>query len=299
VRLAAPAKLNLRLRVLGRRADEFHAIETLFLRLRLADMLTLEPGGEGIRLRVRSGPDDGGGSASPVPDGEGNLCWRAARLLYDELGREPSVEIGLEKRIPVAAGLGGGSSDAAAVLVGLNRALGAPLDRPAVLRLAGRLGSDVPFFAAETACALAWDRGQRLLPLAPPPSRPILVVMPGFGVSAADAYRWWGEDGGSAAAADLLPTPTRLAAWEVLEELAVNDLEPPVELRHPELAEIREALRAAGAAVAMLCGSGSCVAGVFRSEDERDAARSALATGRAATSGWKLVSTCTEGPPGS
>lgn len=298
MRIEAPAKLNLRLRVLGRRADEFHAIETLFLRLRLADTLTLEPGGEGIRLRVGSEPDTEAGSAAPAPDGEGNLCWRAARLLYDELGRPPSVEIGLEKRIPVAAGLGGGSSDAAAVLVELNRALGAPLDRTALLRLAGRLGSDVPFFAAETACALAWDRGQRLLPLAPPPARPVLVVVPGFGVSAADAYRWWGEDGGSAAPAGLLPPPARLAAWEVLEELAVNDLESSVERRHPQLAELREALRAAGAAVAMLCGSGSCVAGVFRTEGERDAARAALTTGPA-TRGWKLVSTCTEGPPGS
>lgn len=296
--IAAPAKLNLRLRVLGRRADGFHAIETLFLRLRLADTLQLEPGGEGIRLRLELEPGPRGGSSPHVPDGADNLCWRAARLLYEELGREPAVRIRLTKRIPVAAGLGGGSSDAAAVLVGLNRALGTPLDPDGLVRIAGRLGSDVPFFAAETACALAWDRGQRLLPLAPPPGRPALVVVPDFGISAADAYRWWGDDGGLVAPPGVLPPSDRLASWQTLEELAVNDLGPPVERRHPELAVAREALAAAGASVALLCGSGSCVAGIFGAKSERDAARARLASSEEIPAAWSVVSTSTEGPPG-
>lgn len=292
--VAAPAKLNLRLRVLGRRADGFHAIETLLIRLRLADAVELEAGGEGIELDVESPA-----GRYPVPDDETNLCWRAAQSFYAELGRAPSVAIRLTKRIPVAAGLGGGSSDAAAVLVGLNRLLGAPLDRPALADLAGRLGSDVPFFAAGTPCALAWGRGQRVLPLSPPPARPVLVVVPDFGIAAAEAYGWWSEDARSSEAApETLPPPDRIASWTTLAQLASNDLAPPVERRRPELATARRALETAGAAVAVLCGSGSCVAGVFPSESERDAARATLAAGAAIDPDWTTISTWTEGPPG-
>lgn len=291
MKLLAPAKLNVRLRVLGRRADGFHAIETLLVRLRLADSVELEPGGEGIGLHVEAPAAFGA-----VPDDETNLCWRAARLLYDELERMPAVTIRLIKRIPVAAGLGGGSSDAAAVLLGLNRLLGAPLDRAALVAIAGRLGSDVPFFAADIACALAWGRGQRVLPISPPPARPVLVVVAEPGVSAAEAYGWWSQDALSAEAEpEILPASGRLASWQAIEELAENDLGPPVERRRPELAAARRALEDAGAAVALLCGSGSCVAGVFRTEAQRDAARDTLAAGEHGAVVWPVVSTWTEG----
>ena len=306
MKLEAPAKLNLGLRVLGRRADGFHAIETLLLRLRLADALELETGGEGIRLDLTA-PDHAAGS-EPVPGGHDNLCWRAARLLYDAVGPPPAVAIRLTKRIPAAAGLGGGSSDAAAVLVGLNRLLGTPLGRPALVELAGRLGSDVPFFATEATYALAWDRGQRMLPLAPPPARPVLVMVPDFGISAAEAYGWWAEDAATSepevgsprdaspeAASGALPGPDRLAEWETIEQLAMNDLGPPVERRRPELGAAREALISTGATIALLCGSGSCVAGIFRTEAERDAARPVLSSGNAVPPGWEFIPTWTAG----
>lgn len=290
--VVAPAKLNLRLRVLGRRADGFHAIETLLVRLRLADAVELETGGEGIELDVETPAGLGA-----VPSDETNLCWRAARLLYDAIDRPPAVQIRLTKRIPAAAGLGGGSSDAAAVLVGLNRLLGMPLEPRALVGLAGRLGSDVPFFAAEAPCALAWGRGQRLLPIAPPPARPVLIVVPGVGISAAEAYRWWSEDAGSEEAPpEVLPDPDRLASWTTVERLAANDLAGPVERRRPELAAARRALESAGATVALLCGSGSCVAGVFPAEADRDAARATLSAGRDVDPAWPIISTWTEGP---
>ena len=290
--IAAPAKLNLRLRVLGRRADGFHAIETLLVRLRLADTVELGTRDEGIELHVEAPAGFGA-----VPDDDTNLCWRAARSFYDEIGRPPGVAIRLAKRIPVAAGLGGGSSDAAAVLVGLNRLLGASFDRGVIAGLAGRLGSDVPFFAAQTPCALAWGRGQRVLPLSPPPARPVLVLRPDFGISAAEAYGWWSEDTVSTEAApEILPAPGRLVSWESIAELAGNDLASAVERRHPELAAARRALAKAGATVALLCGSGSCVAGIFPGEAERDAARAALVAGEGVDPDWSIISTWTEGP---
>ncbi|MFW6089839.1 MAG: 4-(cytidine 5'-diphospho)-2-C-methyl-D-erythritol kinase [Gemmatimonadota bacterium] len=292
--VSAPAKLNLRLRVLGRRADGFHAIETLLVRLRLADALELETG-SGIELRVAAESAYGA-----VPADETNLCWRAARLFYEAIGRPPGVRIRLAKHIPVAAGLGGGSSDAAAVLLGLNRLLGEPLDLPALVGLAGRLGSDVPFFVAGTPCALAWDRGQRVLPIAPPPARPVLIVVPGVGISAAEAYGWWSEDTAAGEAEpETLPAADRLASWATIERLAANDLGGPVERRRPELAAERRALESAGATVALLCGSGSCVAGVFADEATRDAARATLAARHDIGTDWRVLSTWTEGPPGS
>lgn len=296
IRLAAPAKLNLRLRVLGRRADGYHAVETLLLRLDLADTVELAPGAAGIRLSV-DGP-----AATGVPVDDTNLACRAARALFDAVDRPPAVTIRLTKRIPAAAGLGGGSSDAAAVLRGLNDLLGSPLAPADVVALAGSLGSDVPFFAAPSPHALAWDRGQRVLPLAAPPSRPVLLVVPAFGVAAADAYRWWSEDAGQGSdggAPAVLPSPARLAEWETLESLARNDLGAPVERRHPRLRTAREALERAGAAVAVLCGSGSCVAGIFRAEAERDAARLHLAqAGVTAPPGWRVLDASTEAPDG-
>ena len=176
MKLDAPAKLNLRLRVLGPRADGYHAVESLLLRLRLADTVEVELAGDGVALEVAGPaagaapgvPADAVGSGRAVPRDASNLCCRAARALCEATGRPPGVAIRLTKRIPAAAGLGGGSSDAAAVLLALNELLDSPLAPADVAALAGSLGSDVPFFTARAAHALAWDRGQRLLPLPAP-----------------------------------------------------------------------------------------------------------------------------------
>ncbi len=291
VTVRAGAKINLRLRVLAREESGFHGIETLFLRLSLADRLVLEPGPPGISLSVVG--DD------RVPGGPANLCWRAATSFFDAMGLEPAVSIRLEKSVPVEAGLGGGSADAAAVLAGLNRLHGEPASLPEIVDLAARIGSDVPFGLAPTALGLAWERGRRLLPLVPPPSRPVVLALPPFGVPTPEAYRWLDEDrargsgsGSAGGEGALLPPPAALADWTVLRQVAGNDLEGPVFRRHPELARLRDALRAMGAEVAILCGSGSAVAGVFASDEVREAAAGRLES----EAGVRVLRTRTEGP---
>ncbi len=270
----APAKLNLRLRIFGRGADGYHALETLYLRLDLADRIDLLAGAPGLRIEVEGDPS--------VPADATNLCWRAADALHRELAVEPALTIRLHKRIPSAAGLGGGSSDAAAVLRALPSFLQRSVPGDRLVRLAGMLGSDVPFGLVSREMALGWERGRRLLPLEPPPPRPVLVAVPPFGISARDAYVWLAQDraksgsqppsSSSKEGAALLPAPDKLADWSVLERLAVNDLERPVFRRHPELRVIRDRLMSGGARIAILCGSGACVAGIFADPAERDRA---------------------------
>lgn len=286
----AHAKTNLRLRVLGRDESGFHGLETLFLRLELADEVTLTAGGDGIRLSVEAG-DAGEGEAGAagdvdptarIPEGPENLCWVAARRFFEAAGREPAVSIRLRKRIPAGAGLGGGSADAAAVLRGLGRLLDEPLSRDEVTALAGELGSDVPFALAGEAAALGWERGRRILPLPAPEPRPLLVVVPGLRVSTPDAYRWIDDarerpDGGGRASggpggAAVLPPCGTWGRWDVLVGLQVNDFEGPVFRRHPELAWWREELLGEGAEIAFLSGSGSALSAVFADERTRDAA---------------------------
>lgn len=294
VALRAPAKINLDLRVRGTRPDGYHEIETLLVRLRLADRIELRPGAVGLRLDTAATDDV---SVEGLPTGEENLCCRAARAFFRALGREPALTIGLEKRIPLAAGLGGGSSDAAAVLIGLNRGAGAPFSRERILELAAELGSDVPFFALDRPAAVARGRGERLDPVAALPSRPVLIVVPDFGVSAAEAYRWWD----SVPPDDLRDAPDwtdagEAPSWRALEESARNDLAPGVERRHPLLARVRTGLAELGARPALLCGSGSCVAGVFGTEGARETARRRFEAESTLPAGWRLIATSTEGP---
>lgn len=300
VRVAAHAKVNLRLRVLESGAGGFHALETIFLRLAVRDEVELAPGPPGIRLTVEEepGPLAGAvGRGDPVPRDETNLCWRAAEAYHRAVGREPALEILLRKRLPAGAGLGGGSADAAAVLRGLEAMSDESLGAARLMALAGQLGSDVPFALADTQAALGWERGRRLLPLPAPPPRPILVLVPRFSVGTAEAYRWLDEAHAAAAAREeladsprasgriddagvpsaggpggacLLPSADRLAIWEELDGMAVNDFEAPVFSRYPVLAEWKAELREAGARPALLSGSGSALFGVFHGEAERD-----------------------------
>jgi 4-diphosphocytidyl-2-C-methyl-D-erythritol kinase len=164
------------------------------------------------------------------------------------------------------------------VLVALNRQLAQPIDAAALARLAGRLGSDVPFALCGSPMALGWERGRRLLPLEPPPSRPLLLAVPAEGVATAAAFGWLAEDreDGAEIEAEILPGPAALSRWESLERLARNDLEEPVFRRRPELRALRDALSDSGARLSLLCGSGSTVAAVFARDEERDAAAIAL-----------------------
>lgn len=308
VRLEARAKANLRLRVLAREASGFHGVETLLIRLELADEVELELADEGIELSLEEEREDGAaedvdGEAAtgqagddgsepgpePVPEGPENLAWRAAEVFFAAAGIEPSVKISLLKRIPTGAGLGGGSADAAAVLRGLSELHGEPVGDARLFELAGALGSDVPFALSELKAALAWGRGGRMIPVPPAPRRPMAVVVPATRVATPDAYGWLDEDRaargaggrgprggadgvGEAARAELLPDPDLMAYWEVLEELVVNDFEKPVVARIPEIGWWKEELAGEGAAPAVLCGSGCALLGVFEDEERRDAA---------------------------
>ncbi|MDB4878674.1 MAG: 4-diphosphocytidyl-2-C-methyl-D-erythritol kinase [Gemmatimonadetes bacterium] len=262
--VAAQAKVNLRLRILAREASGYHGLETLFLRLALADA---------VRIRVTNGPRsldvdvdvDGGELRTSLGPVERNLAWRAASAYAEEAGWPNGFAIELEKRIPVGGGLGGGSADAGAVLRLLDALAPAALPEARLRALAAGLGADVPFLATGHAFALAWGRGERLLPLPPPPQRAVVLVVPAFAVSTADAYGWLAVSrGGVAAGAESCVLDlASLSDWRGLEALATNDFEPVVAARHPEVAIIVEALRGAGCRPALMSGSGSVVFGVL------------------------------------
>jgi 4-diphosphocytidyl-2-C-methyl-D-erythritol kinase len=275
VSVRAPAKINLTLRVLGTRSDGYHELRTTFQALSLHDRLTFTASPD-LPFAIES--DDPG-----CPLDRRNLVWRAAELLWDAAGRsgEPAeVVVRIAKRIPSQAGLGGASSDAAAALAGLAALwrVQLPVDRR--LALAERLGSDVAFFT-EGGRALGAGRGELLFPLPDGPRRPVVLAVPGFGVSTVEAYRWWdawtrksdaalGGGGLRAEAAPVLDLPPHARErWEKVlgcrlpaSEL-VNDLQAPVAARHPEIARLTEVLRTAGALVSAMSGSGSVVFGIF------------------------------------
>ena len=279
LRVAAPAKVNLTLHVLAREISGYHQLETLFCALELADTLEFRSGEPGIRLEVE------GAELGPVED---NLVHRAARAFYATAGIESAVSVRLRKEIPSGAGLGGGSSDAATTLHALNQLHGGPLDRDTLLEIAAGLGSDVPFFLCGSPLALAWGRGERLMPLTPLPRAPVLVVVPGFGFPTPEAYRELDAfrtqsvgtsaplaSAGAAPAARLVRRD-ELRTWEGVATLAHNDFEAPTYARYPELAELKALLLDAGASVALLSGSGSALFAAFPDEKERDDAASAL-----------------------
>ncbi|MBB4638594.1 4-(cytidine 5'-diphospho)-2-C-methyl-D-erythritol kinase [Longimicrobium terrae] len=263
VSVDAPAKVNLFLHVLAREASGYHGLETLFCALSLADAVTVRRGGTGVRLRV-----DGGVDTGPA---ERNLAVRAAEAFHARIGAPAAVEIELVKRIPAQAGMGGGSSDAAATLRALNALHGEPLDRAALLQLAIELGSDVPFFLCGSPLALAWSRGERLMALSPLPARPVLVAHPGVAMPTPEAFRAIAErrGGGYTPRARALPADG-LSSWEAVAAVAENDFQPVVEERIPFVGLAVAAMRRSGARIAMMAGSGSSVFGVFDSEDERD-----------------------------
>ena len=262
VEVAAQAKINLRLRVLAREASGYHQLETLFLRLQLADT---------VRLKRTSGPCslDVVGDFNPALMGpiEKNLAWRAADAYFAASGMRGGFAIELEKRIPIGGGLGGGSADAAAVLRALSAMDDEPMELPLLLSLAAGLGADVPFLATEHAYALAWGRGERMLALAPPPARDALLIIPGFSVNTAEAFRWLPAPTENARRREesyALPA-TDLGEWEGLTALARNDFEDAVGIRHPEIVDHLEFLRAQGCALHRMSGSGSTLFGIWTS----------------------------------
>jgi 4-diphosphocytidyl-2-C-methyl-D-erythritol kinase len=265
VTVAAPAKVNLRLCILAREESGYHALETVFCALSLADEVTVVRGDAGIRLEMEGGVD--------VGPPERNLAVRAADRFYREIGEAAALDLKLVKRIPAAAGLGGGSSDAAAVLRALNALHGEPLPREVLLQVGVELGADVPFVLCGSPLALAWGRGERLLPLPALPPRPVLVAHPGESMPTPDAFREVAAlRGGSYEPRATLIAPAALASWDGVAAMATNDFEPVVLRRIPILSDALAALRASGARIALLAGSGSSIFAIYDAASARDAA---------------------------
>jgi 4-diphosphocytidyl-2-C-methyl-D-erythritol kinase len=261
--IPAHAKLNLFLRVLAREADGYHGIETLFCLVSLADNLTAERrAGRGVTIEVL------GGDAGPDAD---NLALRAATMVLEATGNRFAVHLTLEKRIPAGAGLGGGSSDAAAALTVTNELAGNAVPRHELLQFAARLGSDVPFFLSGAPLALGWWRGERMLRLPPLPSAPVLLLTPATPIRTKDAYAWvdaarQAGDRRGAVALDL----DVLTRWGDVGRLAGNDFESAVFGRYPAIRAGFEALVGTGPLVCRMTGSGSTLFAVYRSARDRD-----------------------------
>ncbi|HKV75221.1 MAG TPA: 4-(cytidine 5'-diphospho)-2-C-methyl-D-erythritol kinase [Gemmatimonadales bacterium] len=266
--LDAPAKLNLFLRILARESDGFHGLETLFCRISLSDRLTVERRPGGISIDVT------GGETGPADQ---NLAVRAARMVVEATGGKFGVHLTLEKRIPVKAGLGGGSSDAAAALLGVNQLAGNPVPKHELLQFAARLGSDVPFFLSGSSLALAWGHGERMLTLPPLPTHPALLLVSGEGVSTPEAYRWVDEDrtpGTRRGAVAMEGESVR--NWGNIGRLSGNDFESAVFGRRPELRAAFERLAGTHPLLCRMSGSGSALFAVYRSAAEREDAQMSL-----------------------
>ena len=253
----SPAKINLYLRILGKRADGYHDLETVMVPLDFGDQITLESAKTGVALHCDN---------PRLPTDDTNLALRAAKLLLERCSVKRGAKIALQKRTPLAAGLGGGSSNAAAVLKGLS--LLWQVDAPPEIlgELAASMGSDINFFLAGGA-ALCRSRGEQVEPIPCKLSAAILLVNPGFGISTRWAYESWAK-----AAVGLTAKPPEVSL--LLRALAENDLpgvsrclfnslETPSIKKFPVLRLLKKVMRAGGAMGSLMSGSGSTVFGLF------------------------------------
>lgn len=284
VTIRAHAKANLFLRVLARETSGYHTLETLFTLLALHDVLRVERAPDGIALTVE------GADTGPA---EENLAYRAAAMVLQATGARFGVTLHLTKRIPVQAGLGGGSSDGAAALHAVNALAAGAVPRHELLQFAAKLGSDVPFFLSGAALALAWGRGERLMRLQAPRASPVLVAVPPFGIATTKAY--------AVLAAAQEHEPRRGAvvlddslfhSWGGIGRLGGNDFEGPVFAQEPDLRALFERLAETRPLLVRLTGSGSAVVAIYKNERERDGA--ALEVGEKK---WRLIKTMTRQQP--
>jgi 4-diphosphocytidyl-2-C-methyl-D-erythritol kinase len=259
--IPSPAKVNLFLEILNRRPDGYHDIESVMQLVDLCDEVRLRRRHRGIRLRV---------IGAALPEGEENLAYRAAALALEAGGIAEGVEIQLVKRIPVAGGLGGGSSNAAAVLLGVDRLFGLEWPEDALRRLAIRLGSDVPFFLC-SGLAVARGRGEVLTPLAAWPPRWLVLANPRVPVSTAWAYR---EASSKLTGRQGRVTLPALTAGEPLgwpPVWAFNRLEDVVLPHRPEISALKALLQEGGGSPVLMSGSGATVFAVTSDEAAAEA----------------------------
>jgi 4-diphosphocytidyl-2-C-methyl-D-erythritol kinase len=268
--LRSPAKINLCLSVLGKRPDGYHDVEMLMQMVGLCDEVTvaLAPGGISVIC-----------DAGSVPSGEGNTAWKAAAEILRISGKNSGLTIAIKKNIPVAAGLGGGSGNAAAVLAAANRLLGAGLNADRLSEIGARIGMDVPFFLSGPT-ALARGRGEIVTSLPPLPSFWVLLANPGFETSTAWVYK--NVNLRLTKKVDCNKIARLTTARNIAAELH-NDLETVTKAAHPVIGEIEEALIAQGALGVRMSGSGPTVFGVFETEAVCRAAAQSLSR-----KGWRL-----------
>lgn len=259
----APAKINITLKVFGRRSDGFHNIRSVLLPVSLHDEVTVEEAGSGICVTS----DD-----PSVPGGRSNTCHRAAELFMEWAGAPKGVHIRIRKAIPSQAGLGGGSSDAAAAFRGMMALSGRVPPKETLMRMSAEIGADVPFFTLNIP-VLAEGFGERLTPVDWRVPFFALIVKPPFGMSTREGYERLGR------AAEDPPPETDVPAfldWEDVIEAVSNDFEDAWMGTHPEIGEIKGELLSAGAKAAGLSGSGSAVFGLFDSAEAAHSARGML-----------------------
>lgn len=267
--LQAPAKVNYRLDVIRRRPDGYHDLRMVMQRVNLCDTITLTLTGT-PDISVTCGKKG-------VPDGPGNIAWKAAKALLDLAQQGQGAIIDIVKNIPVAAGLGGGSSDAAAVLTGMNELLGLGLSDERLMEIGVTLGADVPFFIFRKT-ALAEGIGEQLTPMPAMPVAWALLVNPGVHVSTAWVYRslqLTNREG-------LAKLPELFRSVEDICSIFSNDLESVTIPAFPVIAEIKETMLREGAVGAMMSGSGPTVFGLFRDRESAERARTVLTDG----TGW-------------
>jgi len=258
--LKAPAKVNYLLDVLRRRPDGYHDLRMVMQRIDLCDEITLS-------LTSAAGISVSCGKQG-VPDGPGNIAWKAARAMLDLAVTDQGVRISISKRIPVAAGLGGGSSDAATVLMGMNQLLGLQLSDQQLMDIGVTLGADVPFFIFKKT-ALAEGIGEQLRAMPDMPSVWVLLINPGIHVSTGWVYKNLLLTN----TRELIKLPVSYTSLSDVCSIFSNDLESVTIPSYPVIAEIKAAMVDCGASGAMMSGSGSTVFALFEQQQLAEAAR--------------------------
>jgi 4-diphosphocytidyl-2-C-methyl-D-erythritol kinase len=289
VSLPAHAKLNLFLRVLSRDSDGYHSLETLLCLVSLADTLRAERReGRGVTIEV---------SGAELGAPEQNLALQAGAKVLEATGNRFAIHLTLTKRIPVRAGLGGGSSDAAAALHAVNRLAGDAVPRHELLQFAAHLGSDVPFFLTSAPLALAWSRGERMLRLPPLPPSPALLLTPEISIATAEAYAWVDSAKQSAARRGAVALDLdALSGWGDIGRMAGNDFESPVFGRHSAIRAAFEALVATRPLVCRMTGSGSTLFAIYRSNRDREDAAMMMGRKHGTLTPVETLATSAPGP---
>ena len=267
--LPAFAKINWRLHVLGQRADGFHELRTIFQTVTLHDRLSFNESGDEQLYLTSDDPS--------IPVDERNLVLRAGFALREKYKIRKGASLHLEKRIPVEAGLGGGSSDAAVALLGLAQLWQIKTDGEELAEIGARLGADVPFFLTG-GTALGTGLGTDVEPLADVSAEHLLIIKPHAKVSTAEAYKALKRPALTKESRDIILSISRAEAriWDSLPEVLHNDFEPAIYQLFPEIARARQSLIEQGARGALLCGSGASVFGIFENGEALGRARSVL-----------------------